>query len=143
MADDAGDTRETRVLPSDERRAALAEVFQDAQRLLNEAMSRIPVFRSPEHAELVHIRQLLETESEPPPDESQGEDSIPPLPNHRVDGWPAVFDWDKRYGRLLGITSDKELALKLGLSHSYVRRMRGRYGEPRRTVDDDEPGPPE
>lgn len=63
--------------------------------------------------------------------------TIPDIPDPNSDGYPAVFAWDKRYGRQARITSDKELARKLGLSHDHIRAMRVKHGEPRRNTDRD------
>lgn len=58
--------------------------------------------------------------------------AIPPMPDPTIDGWPALFAWDKKDGRRAGVTSDRELARRLGLTHDYVREMRMTHGEPRR-----------
>lgn len=61
-----------------------------------------------------------------PPDDS----AQPPDPNQH--GWPAVFEWDRQYGRRYGIASDKDLAKRLGLSHDHVRKKRSECHMPRR-----------
>lgn len=64
-------------------------------------------------------------------------ESIPEKPDPSIDGWTALFAWEKQFGRLQGIKSDKDLALKLGLSHDHVRAMRREHGEPRRNRNRD------
>lgn len=67
----------------------------------------------------------------------QWKQTQPPMPEYYPTArawWEAVFDWDERYGRQAGVTTDRELAMTFGSTHGYVRKQRRELGRPRRTL---------